>query len=119
MSNLHPTITKALEPFFEIMGATENPAPIKNPALDFPPPRKGHERGYWSPPGGRLPDLAVDYLSFSRQWGRRDEWGQMMEPDSPAGVEIQAVWLGQHDIYELLAEDILSQLEAYFCPSEG
>ena len=115
MSNLHPTIASALDPFFQAIGAAD-PAP--KPIAPNTPPRKGHERGYWSPPGGRLPDLAVDYLSFSRQWGRRDEWGQMMEPDSPAGVEIQAVWLGQHDIYELLAEDVLSQLEAYFCPEK-
>ena len=121
MSNIHPTIEKALEPFFEIMGATEPPAsvaPPANPALDFPYIQKGCIRGFWSAPGGRIPDLAVDYMTFSRQWGRRDEWGQPLEPDSPAAVEIQAVWLGRFDIYELLSEDVLSQLEAYFCPAQ-
>ena len=112
MSNLHPTMTQALAPFFQAIGAAD-PAPIAQAQPASPPaPKRPVERHYWTSPAKGLPDLAVDVIFFPVTYGRRDEWGQMMDPDYPAGAEVQAVWLGHYDIYSLLSDSLLSEIEA-------
>ena len=110
MTNLHPTLAQALDPFFQAIGAADPaPKPSAPPAPKYPV-----ERHYWTVKGQRLPDLAVDVIFYPRSYGRRDEWGQLSDPDYPAGCEIQAVWLGHHDIFPLMSEELLSQIEADF-----
>ena len=110
MTNLHPTMASALDPFFQAIGATDPaPKPSAPPAPKYPV-----ERHYWTVKGQRLPDLAVDVIFYPRSYGRRDEWGQIMDPDYPAGCEIQAVWLGHYDIFPLMSEELLSQIESDF-----
>ena len=114
-SNIHPTLSQALGPFFQAVGAVD---PMPRPS-GRPAPKKGIERGFWTPPGRKLPDLAVDYLEFAALYGRRDEAGQQLDPDIPAGVEIQAVWLDSHDILGLLSDELIDELERVFGPSRG
>ena len=110
MTNLHPTLAQALDPFFQAIGATDSaPKPSAPPAPKYPV-----ERLYWTVKGQRLPDLAIDVIFYPRSYGRRDEWGQIMDPDYPAGCEIQAVWLGHYDIYPLMSEELLSEIESDF-----
>lgn len=112
MSNLHPTMSQALEPFFQAIGAVD-PTPRLSPAPDNPPAAKRPvERHYWTPPGQGLPDLAVDVIYYPRQYGRRED-GLQMDPDYAACCEVQAVWLGRHDIYSLLSDEVLDTIEAY------
>lgn len=113
-SNLHPTMAGALAPFFNAIGASD---PL--PAPKLPELRRGAKRESWRPPGGRLPDLIVDFIEYPAQLGRRDEIGQLMDPDYPAGVELQAVYAGALDIMELLSEQVLSEIEDYFRPTMG
>ena len=111
MSNLHPTMASALEPFYQAIGAMN---PASDPAPKPSAPKHPVERHYWTVKGQRLPDLAVDVIFYPRSYGRRDEWGQAMDPDYPASCEIQAVWLGHYDIFPLMSEELLSQIEADF-----
>ena len=111
MSNLHPTMASARDPFFQAIGAI-NPASDPEPAPSTPPaPKHPVERYYWTPQGKGLPDLAIDVIFYPRSYGRRDEWGQIMDPDYPAGCEIQAVWLGHYDIFSLLSDSLLTDIE--------
>ena len=114
-SNIHPTLSQALAPFFQAVGAVDTPARPAGPPIV----KKGIQRGFWTSPGRKLPDLAVDYLEFPALYGRRDKAGQQLDPDIPAGVEIQAVWLDSHDILELLSTEIIDELERVFKPSQG
>ena len=111
MTNLHPTMASALEPFYQAIGAAD-PAPKPTAPNTPPAPRRPVERHYWTPPGKGLPDLAIDVIFYPRSYGRRDEWGQAMDPDYPASCEIQAVWLGHYDIFSLLSDSLLTDIEA-------
>lgn len=120
-SHVHPTMTQVIDSFFQAVGAADTPAtpgPALAGAMDFPPLPKGLKRERWTPPDGLLPDLVVDYLEWDAAPGKRDEWGQAVDPDYPAGVEIQAVWIGPYDIYLLLADQIVDRIEKYLCPAE-
>lgn len=114
MSNLSPTIARALAPFHHAIGASD-PAP----APTLPALKPGVKREAWRPPGGRLPDLIVDFIEYPAQLGRRGDYGLRMDPDYPAGVEVQAVYAGALDIFELLSDQVLAEIEEYFLSAAG
>jgi hypothetical protein len=107
MSNLHPTIAQALEPFFQAIGAADPPDPPAQ--TDTPPPvKRPYRRVAWQTHGLTL---QADVYIYKATYGRRNERGQPMDPDTPAGAEVQSVWLGRHDISPLLSEEVLRSIE--------
>lgn len=108
MNNVHPTVAQALDPFYQAIGASQDPAP----KADQPPaPSAAFEREWYSP-GYGLPDLALDVFYYDADPGRYGSCGEPLEPSYSAGCEIQAVWLGKHDIMPLLSEEYLQMIEA-------
>ena len=104
------SLAGALDGFFEALGATQTMA---NPKA-LPTLRRGFRRTLWSPPAWtKVPDLTIDYAVYDAQPGRRDDIGQLSDPEYPASAEVQAVYLGRVDIYGLLSEDILQAIETY------
>lgn len=117
-NNLHPAFNDIFDSFFAPGQAQAASPTMTAPHVKaLPPVTQPVERALWNP-GHDLPALIVDYINFPVTHGRRDEWGQMMDPDYPASCEIQAVWLAGHDIYPLLSDEVVESLERYFRPSQ-
>ncbi len=110
-NNVNPTIRDALAPFFDILGAAD-PLP---PANTLPLCPRGLQRLDWPTEGYlKRPDsLPVDVFYYGGSSGKRDTGGVPLEPDEPAGAEVQAVWLAGVDIAPLLSEALLSEIEDY------
>jgi len=60
-------------------------------------------------------DVTVDFDYFPASRGSRDSYGQQMEPDEPAGFEINAVACGKQDIMELLSDRAFCILNEKIC----